>query len=90
MDSEGIEGCTHCIGEAQGFIPLEIRDEVQDCGPNFGNVPVMVTQWRPTPAEVKALVSGAPVFLSLWGTSWPPAMLTVGMPPYPHEIEGNG
>ena len=90
MDNEPIENATRVIGKDQGFVPLSVRDEVHDYGPTFGHVPVMVTQWRPTADELAALIAGAPVFLSLWGVSWPPAMLTVELPPAGGEAQGHG
>lgn len=75
MLSNAIEGATRRIGKSQGYKGLAIRDEVRD------GVPVMVTSWQPTPAEVARIVAGAPVYVALIGQAHPPILLEVGDTP---------
>lgn len=42
----------------------------------FGN-PVICSFWRPTPQELAALASGAPIMLTVMGKSMPPVKLEV-------------
>lgn len=71
-----IEGATRVCGEAQGYEPLPLRDETTPCG-----VPVMVTAWTPTPAELAALNAGASVQVSIAGRIPPPMIVKVGPVP---------
>jgi hypothetical protein len=74
-----IEGCTRALGAPLGWIPetdghcgtLPIRDEMQD------DMPVMLSAWEPTPAELDALNAGAKVMLRVVGNGHPPVMLYV-------------
>ena len=75
MMINAIEGCTRRIGKQQGYLGLPLRDEVVD------GVPQMVSSWQPTPAEVAAIVAGAPIYLTVLGQGHPPVMLSVGTPP---------
>lgn len=90
MDNVKIDGETRSVGLAQGFEPLSIRDEILDMGPRFGHVPVMMTAWKPTAAELTMLNTGEPLFLTMWGSSWPPVMLTVGYAPSNEDTAGHG
>lgn len=71
-----IDGCTRVCGKSQGFLGLPIRDYKLDNGQ-----PVMLSAWTPTPDEIAAIVAGANIIVSIWGTSPPPMMLTVGSVP---------
>jgi len=75
MMINAIEGCTRRIGKSQGYLGLPLRDEVVD------GVPQMVTSWQPTPAEVAAIATGAPIYLVVLGQAHPPVMLVVGPTP---------
>ncbi len=76
-----IEGATRIIGKSQGYMGLPIRDELINCAVNGPATPAMVTAWLPTPEEVAAIVSGAPVHVRILGTIHPPIMLDVGKTP---------
>lgn len=43
----------------------------------------MVSAHQPTPAEIEALVKGAPVYLGISGEQHPVCFLSVGEPPAP-------
>lgn len=75
MMINAIEGATRRIGKSQGYKGLPLRDQVGEFGP------MMVTSWQPTPAELAALVNGAPVYLYVLGQAHPPVMLEVGPTP---------
>jgi hypothetical protein len=78
MMINAIEGCTRRIGKQQGFLGLPLRDEILD------GVPCMVSSWQPTPAELAALQSGAPIYVRLLGSAHPPILLEVG--PLPEGV----
>lgn len=40
----------------------------------------MTSEWRPSEAEIAAIVAGSPIFLDVVGYSHPPVMLHVGDP----------
>jgi hypothetical protein len=75
MMINAIEGATRRIGKSQGYLGLPLRDEVGHFGPQ------MVSSWQATPAEVAAIVAGAPIHLTVLGSGHPPVMLTVGAAP---------
>jgi hypothetical protein len=75
-----IEGATRVLGaprnwdaksdgECGGLAILDIRDE--------GASPRMVSAWEPTPAELAALLAGAPVYLQIVGAGHPPVWVWV-------------
>jgi len=76
-----IEGCTRVLGKSQGYLGLPLRDVVINCTVNGEGSPAMETAWFPTPAEIDAINSGAPVILRVLGTSHPPVMLSTGNAP---------
>jgi hypothetical protein len=76
MIVNAIEGATRRIGKAQGYRGLPIRDFAYDDG-----TPAMRTSWQPTPAELKALAAGAPIYVTLLGSAHPPILLEVGAVP---------
>jgi len=59
---------------------LAIRDIGLDYGGNGVMINTMISAWEPEPHELKALNSGATVYLRLLGTSHPPVALWVGEP----------
>lgn len=79
MIINSIEGCTRRIGKSQGYLCLPLRDEVID------GTPTMTSSWQPTPAELKAILAGAPIYVTLLGQAHPPIMLSVG--PLPGATE---
>lgn len=76
MIPNSIPGTTRRIGKSQGYNGLSLRDEL--C-PHNG--PQMVSSWQPTPAEVAAIVAGAPIYLTVLGAGHPPVILAVGPKP---------
>lgn len=80
MEIGRVLGATRVVGQSQGYIGLPIRDEVVNCSVN-GPTPSMVTAWFPTPEELAALNSGAPVHVRILGTVPPPMMVMTGEAP---------
>lgn len=76
-----VSGCTRVLGKSQGYLGLPIRDEMVACTVNGPETPAMVTAWFPTPAELAALLAGAPVHLRILGNQHPPVAVEVGDPP---------
>lgn len=75
-----IGGTTRYLGKPEGWEPETDGDcahlAIQDAElPTGGNV--MVSAWEPTPAELEAMKTGAPVYLQVYGTAHPPVMLWV-------------
>lgn len=85
MEIGVIEGATRIVGKSQGYLGLPIRDEVISCSVN-GPTPSMVTAWKPTPAELEALIAGASVHVRILGQVPPPMNVTVGPAPVLFEI----
>ena len=81
MISGRISGATRVLGKAQGYLGLAVRDELVHDTVNGEGTPAMTTAWIPTPAEIVAIVSGAPVHVQLLGRVHPPILVTVGDPP---------
>jgi hypothetical protein len=78
MQSGRIEGATRVCGQSQGYQGLAIRDEVINCPVNGEATPQMVSAWFPSPAELAALNSGAPVHVLILGRVPPPMLVEVG------------
>ncbi|MGF7053955.1 hypothetical protein GGC47_003143 [Bosea sp. OAE752] len=76
-----IEGATRVLGKSQGYLGLPLRDVVINCTVGGPDTPAMETAWLPTPAEIAAIVQGAPVILRVLGTQHPPVMIEVGKVP---------
>lgn len=76
-----IEGATRVLGKSQGYLGLPIRDCTMSTSVDGPATPVMQTAWLPTPDEIAAIMSGAPVILSIVGTGHPPVMIGVGTAP---------
>lgn len=82
MNHQKIEGMTRDLGKPRNWDEatqgtcgsLPIRDERQQSGN------VMVSEWKPTAEELRALIAGASVFLEICGTVHPPLSLYVGEP----------
>lgn len=75
-----IEGTTRYLGAPQGWEPerdgpcthLAIADVVADNG-----LPLMISAWEPTPAELAARNAGAKVHLQIVGAGHPPVCVWV-------------
>lgn len=80
-----IQGCTRTLGKSQGYLGLPLRDIVINDTVTGPNTPAMETAWFPTPDEIAAINSGAPVILRVVGTGHPPVMLLTGEVP---ELDG--
>lgn len=76
-----VEGATRVLGKSQGYMGLPVRDETIVCTVNGPEQPCMVTAWLPTPAELAALIAGAPVHVRILGSAHPPILVEVGTPP---------
>jgi hypothetical protein len=71
-----IEGATRVLGEAQGYLPLFVRDGEAPCGAHE-----ITMAFEPTPEELAALLAGAKVHLTLLCFTPPPMRVTVGEAP---------
>lgn len=72
MISLRIEGCTRVCGKSQGYLGLPIRDI------EFGDgTRAMQTAWEPTPDELGLIKDGAPIIITILGTSPPPMKVEV-------------
>lgn len=76
MIINSIEGATRRLGKAQGYLTLPIVDVILDDGSA-----AMISSWQPTPAEAAAIAAGAPIYLTVLGTAYPPVMLSIGAIP---------
>lgn len=67
-----IAGATRVMAEGQEeFFNLPIRDE------EIKGINTMTSAWEFTPAEVKAIVAGAKLYLTILGKVHPPVMVKV-------------
>ncbi|GAB3388225.1 hypothetical protein GCM10027432_24320 [Lysobacter fragariae] len=71
-----IHGATRVLGKPESMTDekcgsLAILDMVID------DQPVMVSAWHPTPAEVKRMAAGEPVYLWVYGQQHPVVAMTV-------------
>lgn len=73
-----IEGCTRVIGKAQGYMGLPLKDSKIDCPISGPGTPIMTSSWMPTPEELVVLNAGAPVYVTIYGTSHPPILVATG------------
>lgn len=74
-----IPNATRVLGDGQDeYHSLPVRDEILPCPAPLGLVRAMRSSWQPTPAEIEAIVAGAPIHLVVLGTAHPPVMLEVG------------
>jgi hypothetical protein len=72
-----ISGCTRVVGKSQGYLGLPVRDITINDAVSGPGTPAMQTAWEPTPGELKLIVNGSSIILTVLGTSHPPVMLTV-------------
>ena len=82
-----IRNATRVLGKAQGYFGLPLRDINLNCKVNGPDTPAMQTAWLPTPDEIEAIQSGAPIILTVLGTVHPPVMMSVGREPDDGELE---
>lgn len=73
-----IAGCTRVIGKSQGYLGLPLRDVILETTVDGPATPAMQSAWFPTPDEIAAINSGAPVILTVLGQGHPPVMLGTG------------
>ena len=67
-----IKGATRIMGEAQEeYFNLPIRDE------KIKGVDTMTSAWEFTPAEIKAISSGAKIYITICGKIHPPILVKV-------------
>jgi len=76
-----IDGCTRVLGKSQGYLGLPLRDVVENCSVGGEGTPAMQTAWLPTPEEIEAINSGAPIILTVIGTAHPPVRMETGESP---------
>ena len=81
MQIARIKDSTRVLGQSQGYLGLPIRDILVENGTSQTLCPAMQTAWTPTPEELKKLISGANVHVTILGTQHPPIILEVGEPP---------
>lgn len=81
MIAKMIEGCTRVLGKAQGYLGLPVLDCLITEAVNGPGTPAMKTSWEPTPAELRRLVAGAPVVVTIIGVQHPPIVVEVGDAP---------
>lgn len=80
MIPKRIEGATRYLGAPADWRP----DSDGDCSHLAildtempGGMPVMISAWEPTPAELAALNEGRPVYLQICGSAHPPVNVWV-------------
>jgi hypothetical protein len=71
-----INNHTRVVGKSQGYIGLPLRDELTADG-----IPVMLSCWFPSPAELQDIIDGAPILLMVMGTQHPPVIVGTGEVP---------
>lgn len=75
-----VEGATRWLGAPRDWRPeengdcshLAIRDDFLD-----GGMPVMISAWEPTPAEIQKIIEGKPIYLQICGSAHPPVAVWV-------------
>lgn len=85
MMINAIQGCSRRLGKAQGYHGLPVRDVVFEDG-----TPAMQSSWQPTPSEVAAIRAGAPLILTVLGSSHPPVLIEVGQVPDAGGTDADG
>lgn len=80
MIPKRIHGATRYLGAPADWKP----DQDGDCSHLAivdaqlpGGMPVMISAWEPTPAEIQRIVEGKPVYLQIVGTGHPPVNVWV-------------
>lgn len=84
MIAARIPRATRYLGAPEGWVPEEHGDcahlAIRDM-PINGGVPSMHSLWEPTPEELERLNKGAKIRLMVVGTTHPPVMVSVDLPP---------
>jgi len=83
MHSGHIIGATRSLGAPENWdktkrgacASLYVRDEETIAGP------AMTSAWYPTSEEIRRIVAGAPIYLSIFGAMHPPVSMAVGPEP---------
>lgn len=83
MDATFINGATVVVGENQKeFMGLPVRQTIMTWTDERGRIQeamVLISEWRPSAEELRALNEGASIFLHLLNIiQHPPVMLVVG------------
>lgn len=81
MEIGRIAGCTRVLGKSQGYYGLPVRDVRINEAVNGPETPAMQTAWFPSVDEMRAMVAGAPIILTVIGSAHPPVMMSVGEVP---------
>ena len=55
--------------------------DLQICDTELDGLPIMISAWRPTEEELKKIVAGAPILLSIHGRNHPVVSLYTGDTP---------
>jgi len=72
MQIDTIPGANVMLGAPEG------KEGEVDCLPVIRGANGYTSQWKPTPEEVAAIFSGAPILLYVMGAVHPPVAVTVG------------
>jgi hypothetical protein len=82
MNPVKISGETRAIGKPRNWNESELGSvgvlSVRDGLDDTGQLPVMTSAWKPSPAELEMLAVGQPILLTLFGTVHPVVSLKVG------------
>lgn len=78
MEIGKIDGATRVCGEAQGYLPLPLRDSMVYENALGRDVPCMESAWTPSPDEVQSLIDGQSIIVRILGASPPPMSIHVG------------
>lgn len=68
-------------GKSQGYFGLPVRHSVVLDSATGSQSPCMETAWFPTPAEISAMLKGAPVIVRILGSVPPPMNVYTGDEP---------
>lgn len=71
MRAVQFKGVTRTLGESQGYLALPIRDAFED------QSPIMISNWKPEPDELAALISGKSIELIVCGAQHPPVSIGI-------------
>lgn len=74
MEHNRITGTTRTLGKSQGYLGLNIRDDMD------GDTPYMVSSWTPTPVELNILNHGGTIHLKVMGNVHPPIKFEIKEP----------
>lgn len=66
-----IPGYTRKLGEAQGYQGLPVRDVIEESS-GGSRYPAMQTLWHPSTDDLRALLSGGGILLTILGNAHPP------------------